>query len=81
MNFLTTYNSALQVTAAFLIFVAGYLALFLCMMICLVIARFILEGTKVARAHLGRPALATVASRLKLKLWTIERKASLFTGA
>jgi hypothetical protein len=81
MSFFTTYSSALQVTAGFLIIIAGYLVLFLSAMICLVIARFILEGAKVAQAHLARPASATVASRLKLKLRTIERKAWLFTGA
>jgi hypothetical protein len=46
------------VIAAFLIFSVGYLALFLCIMICLVIARFILEGAKVVRAQLVRPASA-----------------------
>jgi hypothetical protein len=52
MNFLTTYNSAFQVIAAFMIFIVGYVALFLSIMICLVLAHFILEGAQMARAHL-----------------------------
>jgi hypothetical protein len=52
MNFLTTYNSAFQVIAAFVIFVVGYLALFVSIMICLLLAHFILEGARMARTHL-----------------------------
>lgn len=52
MNFLTTYNSAFQVIAAFVIFIVGYLALFLSIMICLLLAHFILEGSRMARTHL-----------------------------
>jgi hypothetical protein len=52
MNFLTTYNSALPVMAAFMIFIVGYVALFLSIMTCLVLAHFILEGAQMARTHL-----------------------------
>jgi hypothetical protein len=53
MNFLTTYNSAFQVIAAFVIFVVGYLALFVSIMICLLLAHFILESARAARTHLA----------------------------
>jgi len=52
MNFLTTYNLAFQVMAAFMIFIVGYVALFLSIMTCLVLAHFILEGAQMARTHL-----------------------------
>ena len=52
MNFFTTYNSAFQVIAAFVIFVVGYLAFFVSIMICLLLAHFILEGARAARTHL-----------------------------
>jgi hypothetical protein len=52
MNFLTTYNSTFQVIAAFVIFIVGYIALFLSIMICLVLAHFVLESARVARTHL-----------------------------
>jgi hypothetical protein len=52
MNFLTAYDSALQVIAAFVIFIVGYLALFLSVMICLLLAHFVLESAGVARSHL-----------------------------
>jgi hypothetical protein len=53
MSFLATYNSALQVIAAFLIFAAaGYLAPLLSIMTCLALAIFILEGTRYARTYL-----------------------------
>jgi hypothetical protein len=52
MNFLMTHSSAFQVIAAFVIFVVGYLALFLSIVICLVPAHFILEGARVVRTHL-----------------------------
>jgi hypothetical protein len=52
MDFLTTNISALPVIAAFFIFAVGYLALFLSIMICLVVARFIFEGARIVRTHL-----------------------------
>jgi hypothetical protein len=52
MNFLTAYNSAFQVIAAFVIFIVGYFALFVSTMICLLLAHFILEGARMARTHL-----------------------------
>jgi len=52
MNFLTAYNSTFQVIAAFMIFIVGYLALFLSIMICLLLAHFVLEGSRMARTHL-----------------------------
>jgi hypothetical protein len=52
MNFLTAYNSAFHVIAAFVIFIVGYLALFLSIMIGLLLAHFILESARVARTCL-----------------------------
>jgi hypothetical protein len=59
MNFLTTHNSAFQVIAVFVIFVVGYLALFVSVMICLLLAHFILESARLARAHLASLPLET----------------------
>jgi hypothetical protein len=66
------------VIAAFLIFSVGYLALFLCIMICLVIARFILEGPKVAGARLVRPASAN--SCVSSEVETMDYVPDLFVG-
>jgi hypothetical protein len=60
MNFLTTYNSAFQVIAAFVIFIVGYVSLFLSIMICLIVAHFILESARVARTHLVTVPLKAV---------------------
>ncbi len=52
MDFLAMCNSALPVIAAVFVFVVGYFALFLSIMICLVVARFIFEGARMVRTHL-----------------------------
>jgi uncharacterized membrane protein len=52
MDFLATCVSALPVIAAVFIFVVGYFALFLSIMICLLVARLVLEGARVARTRL-----------------------------
>jgi hypothetical protein len=49
MNILTTYNSTLQVAAAFLIFVVGYLALLLALVVCLLIAEGLHQAFVFAR--------------------------------
>jgi len=67
MNFLTTYNSASQVIAAFVIFVVGYFSLFVSTMICLLLAHFILEGARVARTHLVTLPLAVQVPSLATK--------------
>jgi hypothetical protein len=46
MAYILTFNLALQVIAAFMIFLIGYLALFISFMISLAIAKGIYEGTK-----------------------------------
>jgi UPF0716 family protein affecting phage T7 exclusion len=51
MSLFASFNSVLQVVAAFLIFVTGYLGLFLAILICMVTARFIYEGAALIRAH------------------------------
>ena len=61
MNF-APFNFALQVTAAFTIFIFGYVALFvssmICFSVCLVIARGIYEGAKKVRSYMMRSAPA-----------------------
>jgi hypothetical protein len=56
------FNVALQVIAAFVIFIFGYVALFVSLMIwfflCLVIAKGIYEGAKKVRTFALRSALA-----------------------
>jgi hypothetical protein len=56
------FNVALQVIAAFAIFVFGYVALFvssmICFSVCLVIARGIYEGAKKVRSYTMRSAPA-----------------------
>jgi hypothetical protein len=56
------FNVALQVIAAFAIFVFGYVALFvssmICFSVCLVIARGIYEGAKKVRSYAMRSAPA-----------------------
>jgi len=49
MNILATYNSALQVVAAFLIFVVGYLALLFAIVVCLLIAEGLHQAFNFAR--------------------------------
>jgi hypothetical protein len=68
MNFLPTYNSTFQVIATFVIFIVGDLALFLSIMICLLLAHFILETGRVARMHLlVTPSLAVQVPSLARK--------------
>jgi hypothetical protein len=56
------FNVALQVIAAFAIFVFGYVALFvssmICFSVCLVIAKGIYEGAKKVRSYTMRSAPA-----------------------
>jgi|HubBroStandDraft_4_1064222.scaffolds.fasta_scaffold665242_2 hypothetical protein len=56
------FNVALQVIAAFAIFVFGYVALFvssmICFSVCLMIARGIYEGAKKVRSYTMRSAPA-----------------------
>lgn len=55
MNSGATFDATLQVIAALLIFVAGYLALVLCAIACLVAAELISEHASVVRAYGVRP--------------------------
>jgi hypothetical protein len=52
MNILTMYDSALQVAAAFLIFVVGYLALLFTIVVCLLIAEGVRQAFVRARISL-----------------------------
>jgi hypothetical protein len=56
MAFILAFNLALQVIAAFMIFLVGYLAFFISFMICLVIANGMYEGAKVVQAYAARSA-------------------------
>ncbi|MGA8224277.1 MAG: hypothetical protein WB780_21710 [Candidatus Acidiferrales bacterium] len=51
MAFVLSYNAALQVFAAFVIFLLGYVAFFAFFTICMVIATAIYEGAKIVRFH------------------------------
>jgi len=59
MNWYMTFNTSFQVLAAFLIFVVGYLALFLAIMVCVLVAHFTLEGFRVVRTYLAAQPLQT----------------------
>ena len=52
MNVLATYNSALQVAAAFLIFVVGYLGLLFAIVACLLFAEGLHQAFNFARVSL-----------------------------
>ncbi len=51
MTSFATFNAVLQVIAAFVIFLAGYLALLLFIIIGLLIAELIYEGARLGRAY------------------------------
>jgi hypothetical protein len=57
MDVLATYNLALQVAAAFLIFIIGYLALLLVLVLCLLVAEAVHQGVIFARTSLSKPVL------------------------
>jgi hypothetical protein len=67
MSFFTAYNTELQVVAAFLIFIAGYLALFLSLMICLIVGLFIHEGAKRVGSHIAGAFLASSDASSKVE--------------
>ena len=64
MNVLGTYNSALQVAAAFLIFVVGYLALLFAIVALLLLAEGLHQAFNFARVSL----LKSGASEVKFSL-------------
>jgi hypothetical protein len=49
-----TFDALLQAIASLLIFIAWYLALFLSIVVCLVLAEFVYEGAELVRAYLAR---------------------------
>ncbi len=68
MDIFTTYDASFQVLAAFVVFVIGYVALFLSLMICVLVAHCILEGVRVVRTHSAAlPLRAIVHSSLERK--------------
>ena len=60
MNILTLYDSALQVAAAFLIFVVGYLALLFAIVFCLLIVEGLRQAFIRARISLLKSGNAGV---------------------
>jgi hypothetical protein len=56
MNVLATYNSALQVAAAFLIFVVGYLALLFAIVVLLLLAEGLHQAFNFARVSFLKSA-------------------------
>jgi hypothetical protein len=57
MDVLAAYHSALQIAAAFLIFIVGYLALLFTIVICLLAAEAVHQGVIFTRTSLSKPAL------------------------
>lgn len=55
MDVLAMYNSALQVAAAFLIFIIAYLALLLVIVVCLLAAEAVHQSVAFARTSLSKP--------------------------
>jgi hypothetical protein len=54
MAFLLTFNSALQVLAAFVIFIFGYLAFLTLLLVSLFIATGLYEGARMIRGYAAR---------------------------
>lgn len=63
MAFVFAYNSVLQVLAAFVLFIFGYLAFLLFLTVCLFIATGLYEGAKWIQAHGARSVSAVGAIR------------------
>jgi hypothetical protein len=57
MSDLASYNSAIQVAAAFLIFVVGYLALLILLVACILAAEGLRQGFIFARKSFSKPVL------------------------
>jgi len=55
MTLPVTFDALLQAIASLLTFIAWYLALFLSIVICVVLAEFIYEGAELVRTYLARP--------------------------
>jgi|GEM_PF-6719950 len=60
MNILSTYNTALQVAAAFLIFVVGYLVLLFAIVVCLLLVEGLHQAFAYARISFLKPGASTV---------------------
>ena len=75
MAFVLSYNTALQVAAAFVIFLFGYLAFFVFLIICLLIATGLYESAKWIRAYAERSVSANSStfyfSRVFNRWWGI----------
>jgi hypothetical protein len=56
MAFIFTFDFVIEMLAAFVIFVIGYLALFISLMVCLALIKGIYEGAKRVRAYAVRSA-------------------------
>jgi hypothetical protein len=62
MAFVLTYNSILQVVAAFVIFVLGYLLSFVFLIVSLLIATSLYQGAIWIRAHMVKSAINSSVS-------------------
>ena len=75
-------NTVVPVIAAFVVFILGYVALFvslmICFFLCLVIAKGIYEGAKKVRTYAMRSAPAIPSFHLISTLRTLERDHSLY---
>ena len=56
MAFIFTFDFAIEMLAAFVIFSVGYIALFVALMICLALMKGIYEGARWGWAHTSRLA-------------------------
>ena len=83
MTFPTAFSSSLQVFAAFAVFIAGYLALVICAILCLVIAELYSDRANVVQAYAvksslldasGVPGVSRKALRSDLRTGLIFRK-------
>jgi hypothetical protein len=64
MGFVLSFNAVLQVIAAFVIFVLGYVGLFVFLILCLLIATGVYEGVMAIRAR--RVAFASANNSVSL---------------
>jgi len=75
MAFGLFYNSGLQVLAAFVIFFFGYIAFFVFLVICLLIATALYESAKWVRAYGKRSVSANssffIVSRVFSRWWRV----------
>jgi len=60
MDIYTTYNAAFQAVAAFVIFVVGYVARFISVLICVLVAYLMVQGARMLGTQLTTLRLRAV---------------------